>query len=141
MPPFPRSDPYIRIPAVLFGLIFLGFGTNMLLRPEPAFTASFGFPWPTASTSATTKGLSTADHSVALTAFCQMFGAKEVFEGVALLTTAWWGNKRHLGIVMFVAGLGAGVDGWVVKGTVGEGEWGHWGYGAVLFALGALGLV
>lgn len=38
-----------------------------------------------------------------------------------------------------LAGAGcAGVDGAVVKGFVGSGEWAHWGYGSAMGVLGAV---
>lgn len=41
-------------------------------------------------------------------------------------------------MILVAASLCAAVDGWIVKGFAGEGEWNHWGYGSVM---GFVGLV
>ena len=65
-----------------------------------------------------------------------MYGARDAFMGTALFASLKYGSKKCTGLILLAAGACAGVDGWVVKGATGEGEWNHWGYGSVILALG-----
>jgi hypothetical protein len=116
--------PYL---ASFFGTIFLGFGFNYLFNPKEAFISSFGFPYPN----------DPKDASV-IDSFCALFGAKDLFMGVAIFSAAWLGTRSSLGLILVMASVCAGIDGVVVNRQVGHGEWNHWGYGS---AVGVLGLV
>lgn len=67
-----------------------------------------------------------------------LFGAKDLFVGVSILAATWVGNRRVAGVLLVAGGLCAAVDGWVVKGFTGTGEWNHWGYGGVMGVVGVV---
>ncbi|KAF2277319.1 uncharacterized protein EI97DRAFT_432195 [Westerdykella ornata] len=119
----------IPIAASLFGTIFAAFGFNYIFNPQQAFVSSFGFPYPTAP----------AEQKI-LDSFCVLYGAKDLFMGTAIFAAAWLGTRKSLGVILLAAGASAGIDGWVVNATVGQGEWNHWGYGSVISVLGGVSL-
>lgn len=123
------QHPTIPIAATLFGTIFLGFGFNYIFNSREAFVSSFGFPYPAAP----------AEQKI-LDSFCILYGAKDLFMGVAIFASAWLGTRKSLGVILLAAGASAGIDGWVVNATVGHGEWNHWGYGSVISLLGTVSL-
>lgn len=123
------QHPAIAYTATLFGTVFLGFGFNYIFNPRQAFISSFEFPYPTAF-----------EEQKIIDSFCVLFGAKDLFVGAAIYSTAWLGTRKSLGVVLLAASLCAGVDGFVVKKAVGHGEWNHWGYGSLIGILGLLSL-
>lgn len=131
--PSPRSiitmlisqHPVIAYLASIFGIIFVGFGFNYIFNPRQAFVSSFDFPYPAA----------TQEQKI-LDSFCVLFGAKDLFVGVAIYAGAWLGTRKSLGVILLAASLCAAIDGYVVNKTVGHGEWNHWGYGSMIGVLG-----
>ena len=121
------THPSLRYLSTLASLLFLAVGTTYILSPRTGY-ALYGF-----STAPTTP----ADWAV-LERVMVLYGAKDVFVGVAIAATAWCGTRKSAGVVLVAAGLCAGVDGWVVKSEAGRGEWNHWGYGGVVGVLGCL---
>lgn len=116
--------PYI---STFFGTIFLGFGITYILYPRTGYEL-YGF-----STSPTNG----ADWSI-MERVMILYGAKDVFMAVALLSSTWYGSRKSTGLVLLAASATAGVDGYVVGSEAGTNHWNHWGYGSVM---GAVGLV
>ncbi|KAF1966397.1 hypothetical protein BU23DRAFT_560207 [Bimuria novae-zelandiae CBS 107.79] len=123
------AHPLLRFLATLFGTIFLGFGFSYTFFPRRAY-ASIGLPALSSST--------TSLDAEILDAVITLFGAKDVFVGVALLVTTWVANRRVAGVLLVAASACAGVDGWVVQRVAGSGGWNHWGYGVVMGCVGVL---
>lgn len=122
--PLSRS-PILPYLSTLFSAIFLLFGLTYILRPRTGFSL-FGFR--ASPTSAAEWAL--MEHIMVL------YGAKDVFIGVAIFASTWCGTRRCAGAVLVAAAVCAGVDGWVVGRESGTGEWNHWGYGGVMGGLG-----
>ena len=118
------KSPYLRIAASVFATIFLGFGINGILRPQNALEI-FEFEPPA---SASDKKL--VDNLMVL------YGARDLFMGLAIYSAAYFGNRKTLGWIL-IAGSGvAFVDGAVCRAQIGRGEWNHWGYAPALAAVG-----
>jgi hypothetical protein len=112
--------------ASIFATIFVGFGINAILRPENALEF-FEFQ----------ELASTADKKL-LDGLMIVYGVRDIFMGLAIYSTAYFGNRKALGWIL-IAGSGvAFVDGLVCKTQVGKGEWNHWGYAPMLTAVGGL---
>ena len=71
----------------LFATIFLALGTSYTLSPRATYP-SLGLPAP-----------STPEDAALMDAVMRMFGAKDVFVGVALLVGTWVGSRRVAGAV------------------------------------------
>ena len=125
MPKLPR--PALRLLSTLFSLIFLVIGLTYILSPRTGF-ALYGF-----STTPTTP----SDWAL-MQRIMILYGAKDVFVGVAIAATTWFGTRRSAGVVLVAAGLCAGVDGGVVKSEAGKGAGNHWGYGGFMGVLGGV---
>ncbi len=120
------QSPYLRIAASVFATIFLGFGINGILRPRNALEI-FEFEAPA---SASDKKL--VDNLMVL------YGARDLFMGLAIYSAAYFGNRKTLGWIL-IAGSGvAFVDGAVCRAQIGRGEWNHWGYAPALTAVGSV---
>ncbi|EGN97306.1 hypothetical protein SERLA73DRAFT_139472 [Serpula lacrymans var. lacrymans S7.3] len=120
------QSPYLRFSATIFATIFLGFGINGILRPRNAIEF-FEFEAPA---SAVDKKL--VDNLMVL------YGARDVFMGLAIYAAAYFGDRKTLGCIL-IAGSGVAlVDGAVCKAQVGKGEWNHWNYAPVLATVGSL---
>ncbi|KAH7053201.1 hypothetical protein B0J12DRAFT_571141 [Macrophomina phaseolina] len=115
----------LTIGAGIFGTIFIGFGINAILRPEHAL--SF-FEWDYPAEPASRELL---DRVMII------YGARDMFMGVAIYAAALFGSRKALGAILIAAGATAGVDGLVCKMSEG-GEWAHWGYAPMLTAVGVL---
>ncbi|KAJ9644065.1 hypothetical protein H2199_003933 [Coniosporium tulheliwenetii] len=103
-------SPYLRIAASVFGAILLSFGINAILRPRNALEF-FGFEPPA---SASDKAL--VDSLVVI------YGARDIFMGLAIHAAAYFGDRRALGWIL-IAGSGvAFVDGAVCRAHVGRGS-------------------
>ncbi|OAL55439.1 hypothetical protein IQ07DRAFT_582926 [Pyrenochaeta sp. DS3sAY3a] len=116
--------PYI---STFFGTIFLGFGITYILYPRTGYEL-YGF-----STSPTNA----ADWAI-MERVMILYGAKDVFMAIALLSSTWYGSRKSTGLVLLAASATAGVDGYVVGSEAGTNHWNHWGYGSVM---GVVGLV
>lgn len=121
------SLPLLRYVSTLFSLVFFGFGATYMLSPRTGYEL-YGF---SASPS------STADWAI-MERVMILYGAKDLFMGVAIFASTWFGSRRSAALVLLAASACAGVDGYVVKGEAGTGEWNHWGYGSMI---GVVGLV
>ncbi|KAF2453909.1 hypothetical protein BDY21DRAFT_354470 [Lineolata rhizophorae] len=120
------QSPSLRIAASVFATIFVGFGINAITRPENALEF-FEFEPPE---SASDKNL--------FDGLMVVYGARDIFMGLALYSAAYFGNKKALGSIL-IAGSGvAFVDGAVCKAYAGKGEWTHWGYAPILTVVGSL---
>lgn len=122
----PRTPPLLKALSTLFGTIFLAFGLSYTLYPRAAYP-TIGLPSPT-----------TPRDAAIMDAVMTLFGAKDLFVGVSILAATWVGNRRVAGVLLVAGGLCAAVDGWVVKGFTGTGEWNHWGYGGVMGVVGVV---
>ncbi|KAJ7281983.1 hypothetical protein C8J57DRAFT_1448579 [Mycena rebaudengoi] len=120
------QTPGLIIAANVFATIFTGFGVNAMLRPRAALEF-FPFKAP----------VSAAEQNV-LDGMVIIYGARDIFMGVALYIAAYSGNRITLGWMLVAASSVAFVDGAVVKKKVGEGQWGHWGYAPVIMAIGCV---
>jgi hypothetical protein len=123
-PSFSQS-PSLRIAASVFATIFIGFGINGILRPRNALEF-FEFKAPASAPDA-----DLVDNLVVI------YGARDVFMGLAIYSTAYFGDRKALGWIL-IAGSGvAFVDG-AVCWTQGKGEWNHWSYAPILAAVGSV---
>ncbi|KEF59225.1 uncharacterized protein A1O9_04069 [Exophiala aquamarina CBS 119918] len=117
---------YLNVIANIFGTIWIGFGVNAMLRPRAAF-AIFEFDLPS----------SAADQKL-VESLMIIYGARDLFMGLATYFTAWFGTRKACGWTL-IAGAGvAGVDGLVSLQQIGGGQWNHWGYAPMIFVVGAL---
>lgn len=112
--------------ANIFGTIFLGFGVNAMVRPRDAF-AVFEFDLPS----------SAADQKL-VESLMIIYGARDVFMGLAIYFTAWFGSRKACGWTLIAGAAVAFVDGLVCIRQIGTGQWNHWGYAPIVFAVGAL---
>ncbi|RDX54656.1 hypothetical protein K466DRAFT_584226 [Polyporus arcularius HHB13444] len=119
-------SPILLLAAAAFGTIFVGFGINAILRPAHALTF-FEFARPPASA---------ADRQL-VDSLMIIYGARDVFMGLAIYAAAYFGNRKALGSIVLAASAVAAVDGAVCKMN-GEGEWAHWGYAPMVALVGAL---
>ncbi|KAF2492593.1 hypothetical protein BU16DRAFT_583744 [Lophium mytilinum] len=128
----------LRATSLLFGPLFIAFGLNAMLRPRHSLTF-FPFPDPALPTSSAAPA--SKEVLDLLDALLVIYGARDVFMGVAILAAA---RGKALGWILVAAGAVAGVDGWVVRGFEarnshpGGGKWGHWGYAPVVGVVGGL---
>ncbi|KAJ4287664.1 hypothetical protein N0V90_012367 [Kalmusia sp. IMI 367209] len=76
------THPALRVLSTVFGTIFLGFGVAYTLYPRAAFS-SIGLPSPT-----------TPRDADIMDAVITLFGAKDLFVGVAIHAALWMGNRK-----------------------------------------------
>lgn len=140
----------LRIAGTIFGTIFIAFGLNAILNPLSALSFFEIHPPPSSYYS---NSNSTADQKTLIDSLMIIYGARDIFMGLAIYSAAYFGGNNEknshekrkaknkaLGWIL-IAGSGvAFVDGGVCKSIVGKGEWNHWGYAPVLAAVG-LGLL
>lgn len=115
----------LRLLSTLFGTIFIGFGINAILRPAHALTF-FELAPPS----------SLADRAL-VDSLMIVYGARDVFMGLAIYAAAYFGTRKSLGLTLIAASAVAFVDGMVCYGH-GKGEWNHWGYAPVITVVGGL---
>lgn len=115
----------LRLAGSVFGTIFLGFGINAFLRPEHALSF-FEFDYP-----------STLHEQKLIDSLMVVYGARDVFMGLATYICAYYGNNKALGWTLLAASAVAYVDGFVCW-LNGHGQWGHWGYAPVISVVGSL---
>ncbi|KAF2797446.1 hypothetical protein K505DRAFT_298355 [Melanomma pulvis-pyrius CBS 109.77] len=120
------THPITRPLATIFGTITLGFGINYVFNPASAYDI---FEFPRMSTQ--------ADQDI-MNSVMILYGAKDLFMGLAIYASTWFGNRKSAGLILLAASGAAGIDGFIVNRVTGGGEWNHWGYGSVM---GVLGLV
>ena len=112
--------------ANIFGTIFVAFGINAIIRPEHALT--FFEMRPPALP---------ADKNL-VDALMVVYGARDIFMGLAIYSAALFGNRKSLGWILIAGSAVAFVDGYVCRSYVGIGEWNHWGYAPVVTAVGGI---
>ncbi|KAH0559755.1 hypothetical protein GP486_003726 [Trichoglossum hirsutum] len=117
--------PYLRAAAGVFGTIFIGFGINAMLRPGNGLEF-FEFEPP-----------STASDKKLVDYLMVVYGARDIFMGLAIYSAAFFGDRRVLGCILVAASAVAFVDGAVCRAN-GKGEWNHWGYAPVVAAVGSV---
>ena len=117
---------YLRIAAIVFATIFLGFGINGIFRPRSAFDV-FEFQIPA----------SNADQKL-VDSLMVLYGVRDLFMALAIYSAAWFGTRKSLGLILVAASGVAFVDGAVCRAQIGRGEWNHWGYAPALTVVGAL---
>lgn len=115
----------LSIASSVFATIFVGFGINAIIRPDHALTF-FEFMPPVA----------VADKKL-VNSLMVVYGARDVFMGVALYAAAWAGDRKTLGLITLAGSAVAFVDG-IVCWQAGKGEWNHWGYAPMLTVVGSL---
>ncbi|KAF2191554.1 hypothetical protein K469DRAFT_720609 [Zopfia rhizophila CBS 207.26] len=120
------AKPYLRIAASVFATIWLCFGINGILRPRSALEV-FEFDPPA----------STADKKL-VDNLMVLYGARDVFMGLAVYATAFFGSRKALGMILLAGSGVAFVDGAVCIAQIGTGQWNHWGYAPVVAAVGGL---
>jgi len=127
-PPSKRfsDSTFLRLWASALGTIFVAFGVNAIARPAHALTF---FEWDLPSPS--------SEYRKVVEGLMIVYGARDVFMGLAIYAAAWYRNTRALGWIV-IAGSGvAYVDG-IACYLAGKGEWNHWGYAPMLTVVGAL---
>lgn len=67
-----------------------------------------------------------------------IYGARDVFMGLAVYATVYFGDRKALGWILISGSAVAFVDGAVCLRQIGSGQWNHWGYAPVLTVLGGL---
>jgi hypothetical protein len=113
-----------RIIATIVGTIPIAFGINAFVNP-----------WHALSFFELSKPTINSDVAEAL---LLVYGARDVFMGLSICATAYYGDRRALGWILIAASAVAVFDGWVTKTYAGQGEWGHWGYAPALTGLGVV---
>jgi hypothetical protein len=116
----------LYITSTIIATIFTGFGINAMLNPINALTF-FEFQPPVSST---------ADKEM-VDSLMVIYGARDIFMGLAIYVAAYFGNRKTLGWILIAASGVAFVDGVVCFGH-GKGEWTHWGYAPLLTVVGGL---
>jgi hypothetical protein len=109
--------------SAIIGTIPLGFGVNALIRPEHAITFFNNSSYPTINREL-------------VAALLMIYGIRDIFMGIAIYATAYYGSRRALGWIMLAGAACAGVDGLASQVHLGGGAWDHWGYAPVLAVLG-----
>jgi len=115
----------LRIASSVFATIFVGFGINAIVRPDHALTF-FEFAPPAGA----------ADKKL-VDSLMVVYGARDIFMGLAMYAAAYVGSRKSLGWITLAASGVAFVDGIVCK-QAGQGEWNHWGYAPMLTVVGTL---
>lgn len=118
------QSPSLLIIASVFATISVGFGINAILRPDNALEF-FEF----------TALASTADRKL-IDGLMIVYGARDIFMGVATYSSAYYGDRKSLGWILIATSAVAFVDGAVCRSKVGTGEWNHWGYAPIIATLG-----
>lgn len=121
----PSQSGVARLAAHAFAAIFIGFGVNAILRPSHALTF-FEFAPPAQP----------ADAKM-VDSLMAVYGARDIFMGLAIHASAFCGTKASLGWTLIAASGVAVVDG-IVCFTHGQGQWNHWGYAPIITVVGAV---
>jgi len=113
-----------NIATYIYGAVFIGFGINIIFRPASGLSF-FEWQYPIDPTAR-----ELIDRTMLI------YGARDIFMGVALWIAAALGSRRVAGAMLIAASAVAAVDGFACMN--GEVEWGHWGYAPVLTVIGVL---
>ncbi|KAF8951613.1 hypothetical protein BDZ97DRAFT_1601123, partial [Flammula alnicola] len=123
------TSSFSQSPSLLIAAsVFVGFGINAILRPRHALKF-FEFEAPA----------SVSDKKL-VDGLMVIYGARDIFMGLAIYSTAYFGDRKSLGWIL-IAGSGVAfvhVDGAVCRAQVGKGEWNHWSYAPILTAVGSV---
>jgi hypothetical protein len=109
----------------LFGTICVSFGVNGIVRPQHALTF-FEFDYP-----------STASEQILVDRLMIVYGARDIFMGIAIYATTYYSNRKALGWILFALSAVAFVDGAVCYAN-GHGQWNHWGYAPIVGIVGSI---
>ena len=93
----------------LIGTIPIGFGINAFLRPDNALSFFNGASLPTINANL-------------VQALVMIYAARDIFMGIAIYATAFYGSRRALGWVMLAGGFNAFIDGLAMQTYMGGGE-------------------
>ncbi|KAH8768820.1 hypothetical protein BGZ57DRAFT_898540 [Hyaloscypha finlandica] len=115
----------LSIAANIFGVIFIGFGINAILRPIQALEF-FEFDVPSLP----------ADRKV-VESLSVVYGVRDIFMGMAINIVAYCGQRKVAGWILIAASAVAFADGAVCY-MHGKGEWNHWGYAPMLTVVGSV---
>ena len=115
----------LSIAANVFGVIFIGFGINAIIRPVHALTF-FEFDMPALP----------ADRKV-VESLSIVYGVRDIFMGLAINISAYYGQRKAAGWILIAASAVAFADGAICYAH-GRGEWNHWGYAPMLTAVGSV---
>jgi Domain of unknown function (DUF4267) len=115
----------LHIASSVFAVIFVGFGINAILNPVHALTF-FEFKPPA----------SAADRKM-VDSLMVVYGARDIFMGLAIGSAAYFGSRKALGWTVIAASGVAFVDG-AVCFSHGIGHWNHWSYAPALTVVGSL---
>ncbi|KAL2194422.1 hypothetical protein P885DRAFT_62899 [Corynascus similis CBS 632.67] len=121
----PSQFSALYLGAHAFAAIITGFGVNAILRPAHALTF-FGIEKPTASADAIT-----------IDSLMAVYGARDIFMGIAIWAAAFCGSPKSLGWTLFAASGVAAADGLVCY-VYTTGHWNHWSYAPVFAVIGLL---
>lgn len=119
------QSPLLLLAGSAFGAIFVAFGLNAMIRPQHGLSFFPFTPPPPAA-------------QPLVDAITVVYGARDIFMGVAVWATAYWTQRKALGAILVACSAMAFVDGWVVMGLEGDGQWNHWGYAPMLTVVGSL---
>ncbi|KAK7926777.1 hypothetical protein PG985_003775 [Apiospora marii] len=115
----------LNIAAYGFAAIFTLFGLRAFL--QPTYALEF-FELSAPATAADRRILNTLLH---------IYGAREIFKGVAIWAAALVGTQKSLAMTLIAAGGVAFVDG-VACFSHEQGHWNHWLYAPVIWSVGVL---
>lgn len=117
--------PALRLAAVAFATIFIGFGVNAIVRPDHALTF-FEFEPPA----------DPSDHGM-VNSLMAVYGVRDIFMGVVIYIATFSGTSKALGLTLITASAVAFADG-AVCWMHGQGQWAHWGYAPIILTVGGL---
>lgn len=100
--------PLLHIICALIGTIPIGFGINAFLRPDNALSFFNNATMPLV-------------HADIIRALLMIYAARDIFMGVAIYATAFYGSRKALGFVMITGGFNAFIDGLAMQLHMGGG--------------------
>jgi hypothetical protein len=105
-----------------FGTTFVAGGFNCIFLPENAlsfFELNAAAP--------------ISDQAMML-----IYGARDIFIGLAAYSSAYFGDRKSLGCITIAASAVAFADGLACRIYIGKGEWNHWSYMPLVTGVGAM---
>ena len=115
----------VIVAANAIGMIWISFGFYDVISPEQGLTF-FEFQPPVLPS-----------ERAMVNSLVFIIGIRDVFIGLAIHLTAYFGSRSALAWIMLAASAEAFLDG-VVCYSHGKGEWNHWGYAPILTVIGLL---